>query len=363
MNRSRLITQLGILIILLSLLPITAYAENNPSYEVSADVINVRSEPSIDANIVGKFTKGTSVKVFKEQYGWVQTYYNGQEVWIAKQYLISTNPNESSSTVSSSEKVVTILADGVNIRSGPGQNYIVVDSASTGNTFPVVQSEGEWHQIKLENGQKAWVASWLTDDNLSQQATEANTNVSSPIQSNGTLAGRHIVLDPGHGGHDPGAIGIQGTYEKNLTLSIAKNVVRSLNQAGATVTLTRDGDFFVPLERRAQISNNYRTDAFLSLHFNAFPILSAQGMSTYYYGNLGKEVAYEVQSALRDKVPLHSRGVIYSDFNVLRNTVAPAVLIELGFITNPHDYHVIQTNEYQEQVGQAITQGLINYFN
>lgn len=370
MRPLRPIITIGFMLLVL-LIPLTGYAESAKTYEVSTGVLNVRSEPSLNANVLGILTKGNQVKVFQEQYGWVQTYYQGKEVWIAKHHLIPLDDNqvsEAKQTKILSAEMVTLTADGVNIRSGPGEEYRVIASASSGKSYELIHTERDWHKVSLSGGKTGWVASWLTNKsavtnskNTEEVKTKANTL--SPTNQNGSLSGRHIVLDPGHGGHDPGAIGLGGIYEKKLTSTIANRVADRLRNAGAQVTNTRDGDYYVSLEQRVAISNSNQTDAFISLHFNAFPILSAQGISTFYFSDSGQRLANHVQASLYSNVILHNRGVIREDFHVLRNTAAPGVLIELGFITNPHDLSVIQTVDYEQQVAEAITSGLIDYFN
>lgn len=370
MKNFRPIITIGFILLVL-LIPITGHAENAKTYEVSTGVLNVRSEPSLNANTLGILTKGNQVEVFQEQYGWVQTYYQGKEAWIAKHHLIPLGESQVSqvkqATVLSIE-TITITADGVNIRSGPGEEYPVIGSASSGKTYELIHTEGNWHKVSLKGGKTGWVASKLTNKSAvnnsgNSEKPKINAKTLSPKKQSGSLSDRHIVLDPGHGGRDPGAIGLGGIYEKSLTPPIANRVADRLRNAGANVTITREGDYYVSLEQRAAISNSHNTDAFISLHFNAYPILSAQGISTFYYSRPGQQLAKSVQASLYSNVTLYNCGVKREDYHVLRNTAAPAILIELGFITNPHDLNIIQTVDYEQQVAEAITSGLIDYFN
>ncbi|WP_068673978.1 N-acetylmuramoyl-L-alanine amidase [Oceanobacillus sp. Castelsardo] len=358
-------------ILLLLLIPITGYAESGKTYEVSTGVLNVRSEPSLQADILGMLTKGNQVNVFKEQYGWVQTYYQGKEAWIAKHHLIAldeTQVSEVKQTAVLSAEMITLTADGVNIRSGPGEEYRVIGTASSHKSYELIHTEGDWHKISLTEGKTAWVASWLTNKSIgtksrNNEETKTESKTLSPTNQSGSLSGRHIVLDPGHGGRDPGSIGLGGIYEKSLTSPITNRVADRLRNAGAKVTITREGDYYVSLEQRAAISNSHQTDAFISLHFNAYPILSAQGISTFYFSESGQQLAKNVQASLSSKVSLHNRGIHREGYHVLRNTSAPAILIELGFITNPYDLNIIQTVDYEKQAAEAITSGLIDFLN
>ncbi|RKQ33456.1 N-acetylmuramoyl-L-alanine amidase [Oceanobacillus halophilus] len=366
---------LGLIIIFL-FIPMMVHAESGQTYEVNAAILNVRSEPAQNSEIIGRLTTGNQVTVFQEKYGWMQTYFGGQEAWIAKQHLIPLTKQPSATSVASSEvenDTITVIADGVHIRSGAGTNFSVIASASNGDTYPLVQTDGDWHQITLSNGKHGWIASWLTDTNQADAVESNSTDTNETMDESdfifqgfsdgsGPLSGYKIVVDPGHGGNDPGAIGLGGIFEKDLILSTAKQVVQHLRNAGATVIITRSGDYYVSLEERSQISNSFNTDAFVSIHFNAFPILKTQGISTYYLSPNGKQLANSIQSQLFNTVNLENRGIRQEDYFVLRSTEAPAVLMELGFITNPYDLNVIQTTDYRDKVGQAITNGLIEFF-
>ena len=370
-NLSNVIAIIGILIIASTFLPNLASANSGQTYEVSPTNLNVRSEPATDSQVIGSLQKGTNVMAFKEKYGWVQTYYGGEEAWVAKHHLVSAeNTTKNHSTVSeSTSDSITVTASGVNIRSGPGLDYSIVGGASTGNTYQLVETSGDWYKIDLENGSTGWIAAWLTGSNSSDThvesvTTDTSSNNTEPEPSaNRTLDGFTIVLDPGHGGKDPGAIGLGGVYEKDLVSSTATKVENQLQNAGANVITTRKGDYFVSLDERVMISNNYHTDAFISLHFDSYPMLSINGVSTYFADNMDRQLAQNIQSSLASSVNLNNRGIINGNFRVLRDTTAPSVLVEQGFISNPGDLATIQTADYQDQVAKAITNGLIQYFH
>lgn len=354
-------------------------AANGDTYEVSSMLLHVRDEPAGDAQILGLLHKGDRVTVFQEKYGWVQTYYAGQTAWVAKHYLIPISTGNSSiqaesntqSHTASGDKL-TVNASSVNIRSGPGLDYAVIAGTSSGETFTVAERSDDWVKITLANGNTGWIAAWLTTENT-QSHEETNTNVKTVSQktssstasqvSSQSLAGYNIVLDAGHGGKDPGAIGLGGIKEKDLVTSTANQIASTLRAYGATVIETRSGDYFLSLDERINISNAYDTHAFISVHFNAFPVVAAQGINTFYASNTSRALASNVQNSLAASVSLNDRGIMQADYKVLRNTDAPAILLELGFITNAYDLSVIRTAEYQQQVGEAVANGLMNYFH
>ncbi|MFB4168946.1 N-acetylmuramoyl-L-alanine amidase [Virgibacillus sp. JSM 102003] len=339
----------------------SVHADSGQTYEVGTDSLNVRSAPAQSAEILGQLDDGDQVVVFDEAFGWVQTYYNGQEAWVASEFLFAAdgiNP-------SVNQKEITVTADEVRLRTGPGTQHKILGYASSGDTYTMVKASNNWNKIMLNDGSVAWIASWLTDTNRSIHPAESSVNdTHTNNQSGGSLAGYNIVLDPGHGGKDPGAIGIGGTFEKGIIMDTADNVAKQLRNAGATVILTRKDDYFIPLEERVRISNAYNTHAFISLHYNAYPSLAINGVSTYFHsGGDERELANKIQSAIAQRIPLKNRGIMQKGYHVLRENNDLSVLIELGFITNPYDLDTVRTADYHDNVAAGVVEGLKNYFN
>ncbi|ASK61966.1 N-acetylmuramoyl-L-alanine amidase [Virgibacillus phasianinus] len=336
-------------------------AHEGSTYGVGTSSLNVRSGPTDNAPIVGSLHPGDQVVVFEEHYGWAQTYYGGKEAWVASQFLYPLSSTEQIKQQVSVNKSITVNEAGVHVRSGPGTDYSIIGLATAGDTYEKIATKGDWHKILLDDGSTGWIAAWLTDGYTAENSTDESLKITPKSNTNGSLAGINIVLDPGHGGNDPGAIGFKGVVEKNLTLSTAEVVASSLRKAGATVKVTRQSDQYVSLEKRVLFSNKFQTDAFISLHYNAYPFIAVNGIGTYYYEN-GRGLASSIQSAIGKQVKLNDRGIHFGNYHVLRENSDLAVLIELGFITNPNDLFTIQTSEYQNNVAQAVTTGVKNYF-
>lgn len=344
------------------------------TYHVGATDLHVRSEPSLNGQILGKLQAGDQVQVFDEAYGWYKTFYNGKEAWIASQFLMVEEQERAATNDSLND--VSITATGVRIRSGPGTNYPIIGFTTIGESFSVVDTEDQWIKVDLKNGKIGWIAGWLTNpqsttyipEEPSAQATSdteqsvEQTATTTTVSNEQNLNGFNIVLDPGHGGMDPGAIGLGGIFEKDVIMEVLSEIASELRQAGATVLLTRSNDSYVDHATRLRISHAYQTHAFISLHFNASPIVSANGISTHYFGPDSKELAYEMQSSLSKHVTMRDRGVRSSNFYVLRNNQNKALLLEMGFITNPHDLLTIRTSDYQDNLAEGITKGLLAYF-
>ncbi|MFS7403582.1 N-acetylmuramoyl-L-alanine amidase [Carnobacterium maltaromaticum] len=220
----------------------------------------------------------------------------------------------------------------------------------------------------------------------------------------GELEGKVIVVDAGHGGHDPGAVAF-GVKEKVLNLDVALKVQRNLAELGAQVIMTRTDDSFIPLNQIAAVANNSKADLFISIHHNsATP--TAFGIETYYYNSMlgksfndimgseryqslkeldmernieiiknynylgntwqrtedSKQLANQIQSGMISETGAYNRQAKHGDFHVIRETKMPAILAELGFITNPAEVNNLVSDAYQEKLARGILNGVKNYF-
>jgi N-acetylmuramoyl-L-alanine amidase len=356
--------------------PVTSLAENGEVYEVGDIKLNVRAAPSKQSNVIGQLEKGDRVMVFEEQYGWAKTYYGGEEAWIAAYYV---TPAADGGQVSASQSV-TVTGKGVHIRSGPGTDHSIIGFTTSGDTYSLIESSGDWHKVSLEDGSSGWIAGWLTDAGSSTEKTEktpepeedakpdnkteveeTKSGTAGVSTTNQSLSGYNIVLDPGHGGKDPGAVA-GGIYEKDLVAQTADHVAQKLRNEGATVILTRSGDHYVTLDDRVRISQDYHTHAFISLHYDSFPVIATSGISTYFNSGTDRKLADAMQPAISSNLPLPNRGVMPGNYRVLRHNPAPSIILELGFMSNPNDLAAIQTEEYYHHVADAVTDGLKNYF-
>lgn len=170
-----------------------------------------------------------------------------------------------------------------------------------------------------------------------------------------------VMIDPGHGGKDPGAIGINGLQEKDVILPIAQQVAAILQQQGIQAILTRTDDYFVDLAPRVQMAQRDRADLFVSIHANAIANRpDVNGLETYYY-NSGSRLAQIIHSSILRNVDVRDRGVRQARFYVLRNNPMPAVLVEVGFVTGTQDEPRLATANYQNQMAQAIANGILQY--
>ncbi len=205
--------------------------------------------------------------------------------------------------------------------------------------------------------------------------------VEGKIQPPYLLAGVTIVVDPGHGGKDPGAIGTNGTQEKNINLAVGLNLADILRGAGANVVLTRTGDYLptgenyqelTDLQTRVKIAADKQADLFISIHNNSAANPDAYGTETYYSSkNPSSAGSVQLAQAVQDRViqelagynrgKYENRGVKDSGFVVVRDTTMPAVLIELGFLTNATEEQLLTNSEYQQKAAMGIYRGILVY--
>ena len=194
-----------------------------------------------------------------------------------------------------------------------------------------------------------------------------------------------VVLDPGHGGQDSGAM-CGGVMEKDLTLDIARRVDRLLDSEGIATLMTRVGDSYVPLADRAAFGNRVNDSIFISIHFNEDNKPVASGVETYYAAhqiasgsilaswlpffsrppsNLPKpesqSLASFIQEALVARTRCVDRGTQAKQFFVIANVTYPAVLIEGGFITNKDELSKLASEDYRDQLAAAVADGILRY--
>ncbi|MDY6938818.1 MAG: N-acetylmuramoyl-L-alanine amidase [Cyanobacteriota bacterium] len=177
------------------------------------------------------------------------------------------------------------------------------------------------------------------------------------------LAGKIVVvIDPGHGGPDVGAVGIGGLQEIQVVDPVAYRTAQILEEQGIGVVLTRSDNYDLDLEPRVQLANRLGANLFVSIHANAISMSrpDVNGVETYYF-NTGDILAQVIHSYLLQATGGPDRGVKTARFYVLRNTDMPAVLVELGFVTGRFDAPRLADAEYQELLAQAVAQGILAY--
>jgi N-acetylmuramoyl-L-alanine amidase len=192
------------------------------------------------------------------------------------------------------------------------------------------------------------------------------------------LLSRTIVIDAGHGGPDPGAVGAHGELEKDVTLAVALDLAEYLRQSGARVLMVRtdDRDLADPelgraysrrkrqdLVRRAELMKNSQPDVAVSIHVNAIASPYWRGAQVFYPANQpdAKLLASQVQSSLVELLKNTDRGVKVGDYYLLKQGPDPTVLAEVGFLSNPEEASLLTDSAYQDKVAWALFLGVVRF--
>ncbi len=204
-------------------------------------------------------------------------------------------------------------------------------------------------------------------------AQVATVKGSGKFRTGGGIAGKIITLDAGHGGSDPGAIGSDGTKEKNITLPITKMVKELLEAKGAKVYMTRstDVDVYGPnasdvqeLQARVNVGEKYNSDIFVSLHINSSVNKSVGGFSAYYYPKTSSDLklAKSIQNQLTANFGVDDLGVRQANFYVIKRISMPATLLEMCFISNEKELTLMKGQWFQKKTARLIADGIEKYF-
>lgn len=245
----------------------------------------------------------------------------------------------------------------------PDLNSTQIGWPARNTKVTVHKKEGSWYEITSDTAsgkRTGFVQSNLLSDKP-VSTPKPPTEPKPPEKTD--LKGFTIAVDAGHGGSDPGASG-NGITEKDYTLAVSKKLQKELENRGAKVIMTRKNDTYVALDERAKIANNAKADIFVSVHLNSFSAASADGTETYYHKNSkeGKKLAEEIQKELVKALDTKDRGAKIppgGGFAVLNRTSMPAVLAELGFLTNKEDAKILKAK--QSEAAKAISKGIGNY--
>ncbi|WP_226038459.1 N-acetylmuramoyl-L-alanine amidase CwlD [Aquibacillus saliphilus] len=192
------------------------------------------------------------------------------------------------------------------------------------------------------------------------------------------LSGKVIVLDPGHGYPDGGAVGSDGTMEKDIALNVSKQIRNYLQQAGALVYLTREADDDLAakdtkglsrrksedIRKRVEFIKEKEADFFLSIHLNALPSDKWHGAQTFYYPALkeSEHLAKFVQSEIIRNLENTTREALaLNGMYILKQAEIPGALVEIGFLSNAHERELLKTVEYQRKIAGSVYEGILRY--
>jgi N-acetylmuramoyl-L-alanine amidase len=172
-----------------------------------------------------------------------------------------------------------------------------------------------------------------------------------------------VVLDPGHGGRDPGAVGINGLQEIQVIFPISMRVAELLEEQGLVVVMTRNDNRTLDLQPRVDIAERANADLFVSIHANAISLSrpDVNGIESYYASESGRRLAATLQASMLAATGMNDRGVKQARFYVIRRTSMPATLLEVGFVTGAQDAPRLADPAWRETMAQAIARGILQY--
>lgn len=309
------------------------------------DFLNVRSQPNADSSILGKVYPNNTVTITgkDKNTGWYRINFNGSTGYVSNYYIELVNSN------TTTKKITTA---NVNLRTGPSTSYSIIKTVASNTVVEVVSSSNGWAKVNV-GGQTGYMSETYLKAYDGSSSGGGSLPSSKPAYSK-----VKIVVDPGHGGHDSGAVG-NGLKEKDIILSVSKKVNSKLKSLGFQTIMTRSTDTYISLSERYNIANRNNADMFVSIHVNSGSS-SASGIETLYKNY--KTIANDIQNGLINETGAKSRGLKYrSDLAVLNGTRMPSALVEMGFISNSPEASKLSTSSYQDKIATGIVKGIAKY--
>lgn len=295
------------------------------------NIFVVGQSNKVNAMTTTESTLATLIEKYGEENVIVE---NGLSIGIGQEKVISNkNFAEKLTWVSVNEKVVQVL------------NGNTVRGIASGTTYLIAETNGKNHILEV----------YVNDGSLLNKRVRTFQNVKND--------GRYkVFIDAGHGGKDPGAVA-NGVRESDINLSVALKVEQKLKAKNIDVMMSRNTDVFVELKERARLANEYGAHVFVSIHHNAAGSSSARGIETYYHEDKPehKLFADKIQKELISKTGANNRGVFSQDFLVNRETTMTSALVEGGYVTNPYEAAMLNTDSYQEKIANAIVDAVDSY--
>lgn len=333
---------------------------------VGVSSLNVRKTAAPNAQVVASLARNTHITILREQNDWYEIEAGHTKGWVASYYIVTSQgsnaANEKSPSSSTSHQKAYIVYDGTNMRKSASTSAPIAERATKGTAYQIVRTQGDWYEVILSNGGTGYVASWVVQ--TKKNSNEAPRPQQDSSSGTGSLKGKTIVLDPGHGGKDSGTIGADGAFEKNITIKTASLLAGKLRASGANVYVTRNDDTFISLQSRVATSHYRNADAFISIHYDSFMDPSVRGSTAYYYqASKDQSLATNVHSEVAKRSQIPDKGVKFGDYFVLRENNRPSLLYELGYLSNPQEEAIIYSTSYQERVTEGMTEGLKKYFH
>ncbi|MER1956934.1 MAG: N-acetylmuramoyl-L-alanine amidase [Solibacillus sp.] len=323
------------------------------------DIINLYYKPTSSSKKITQVSNGTVLSVYKEESGYYLTTVNGIPGYIVKSATTDVaveKPEPQPEPDHGDDVIVTntvgkVTIGGLNMRESASSSSKSLKTLAKGKVISVHSITGYWAKVTADG-----VTGYVHKSYIKLMNT-----------SGSAVKGRIIVLDPGHGGKDPGAVNT-GHSEKAIVLKVSNLVKQKLEKAGAKVVMTRTGDTYPTLPERVKFTNDNYGEMYVSVHVNAATATSAKGTETFYSVSTGdqheedKKLATYINNEIVNNADMKNRGVKQADYYVIKNMMIPSVLVELGFLSNSDDRAKLINDKYVEIFADSIYQGIIDYY-
>ncbi|MCM3636525.1 N-acetylmuramoyl-L-alanine amidase [Sporosarcina luteola] len=315
--------------------------------------------------------KGISEGIGKGNFGTEELMKRGDfAVFLAR--AVNADFRTKSQDMTATSMYVDVNEDtSLNMRTGPSEGYDVTMKLFSGYPVDITYTVGNWVYAKVGNDSGFIHGDYLSTDqpsisNIKDPISVITGPVTGPISGKKPLNQLTIVIDPGHGGKDPGAAG-NGMREKDIVLDISKRMKNYFQGTPINIKLTRETDVFLELSQRVQFAQRNKADLFVSVHANAFNG-KASGIETFYYSaarnpnvSESKALSTYIQNRMLEAWNLPDRRVQSKSLHVIRENTMPATLIEVGFIDNAKDAQYIKSPAHRETMAKAVFLGTLDY--
>jgi len=246
----------------------------------------------------------------------------------------------------------------------PKQNQVYVNNNYLSPLGKTKKVDGLLNvRASIEDEIKSKLAKPVAETPVIEPAPPSVVQQQQPTKSPWELTGKTIVIDAGHGGKDPGTTSANGYEEKILNLDVAQQIAQILRDKGHRVIMTRNSDEFIELEERAAIANRAKADVFVSIHADSSAKSSLTGF-TVYVERSGSWASSKLADAIDTRMAvtgLGSNGVKKANYRVLTHTNCPAVLVEIGYLSNRWEAKQLHNNDMQRRLAQAVAEGITDY--
>lgn len=355
--------------------------QNLPVIEIIAAQGVARTGPGSDYSRLTPLPQGTKARVTGKEGDWLRLDYGGwilerETRLIVNEVLDNANIRGlSSRSINQATEIIFPLSHPVPIAVAQEDDKFILTLyntiAQTDTIFlvdnPLVRRL-DWRQINpttIEytfnlNQKQQWGYS------LRYQGTNLILTLRHPPEKSDNLQGKVILLDPGHGGKETGAVGPTGYTEKEINLLMSKLIKRELEKFGATVYLTRETDIELSLPARVEMINNLQPTLAISVHYNALPddgdALNTQGIGIFWYHPQAADLSVFLHDYLTKNLSRPSYGVFWNNLALTRPYSSPSLLLELGFMSNPQEFEWITDTQAQKQLAQVLAAGISQWF-